>query len=488
MFAVAGYNQPDEIFSVGPLRHAKRREAPSPALYAGPREGSPSLPLSHQTIPIAQDDSTPRLFVTTSASDQVLTFDYKQSSGGTFAFNKYDSRNNAWLDGIFHSSPHGDGVWSTGVVPLFDLQPFHVLDVGIYSTKSPLFLRSIHVETLHEPLFENDDEYSLATSQTTIAAKSTTARLFLPRTTHPEALTVLYRTSGNEVVTFNRFDPTTGHWTYGVFSFTARRSSSWQKATIPIGDLPDALTQFGIYAPTYGIALKDAKVSTLNAPVVEGGTPVGVQQSNAASGTSLQVAVPSTSTTPAKSVTLAITSREPGTINLAGDIDTSGAPGIEIPLNFSAPGTREISVPLTPIPGGIETFSLTSTQAFSVSANSDVGPSSTLTDDSNGLNSRGADGPAVFQQGRVDSRIFVISTLNQRIVLSFEYRTGAKSTLAFNQETGTRWSDVSTLPSTLGIWKQASIELTATQSYTELGVFTPDAVAQVRNLRVSFTR
>jgi hypothetical protein len=485
MFAVGGYNQPDEIFAVGRSHHGSHRAALPPVLYGGPREGSPTLPLNHQTVQIAPNDSTPRLFVTTTAEDQLLTFQYKQSTDGSFELNKYDSSSNDWLDGIFQSTPHWARAWSTAVVPLFGLQRFHILDLGIYGTNSSLFLRSIRVETVRRPLFENNGAYSLGSGKTVVAAKSTAARLFLPRTTRPETLTVLYRTSGDETITFNRFDPVTGHWTYDVFSFNAIRSPSWQRVTIPTGDSPNALTQLGVYAPKYGIAFKDAEVSPLSAPVVEGGSPSKGTPNNAGSGTSLNVAIPATQS---MAVTLTITSTRPGTINVVNASGVPSAPAIDIPMYFSGPSTRELSLPSVPVPGGIETFDLSSANAFSVSAHSAVDSSSILTDDSDGTVWPTGTVPALFQPNRVDSRIFLLSASDQKLVFSFEYRTGAESSLAFNREIGTSWSDVINLSATSGIWKRASFQVMVTKGYTELGVFTPNSVAEVRNLSVSTTR
>jgi hypothetical protein len=478
-FAVGGYNLPDAIYHVGAISTKGIATIPA-ALYLGARGGTPEVPLGHGVYQIPANDTQPRLFVTPSANEEDLSFRFRQPGSGDFSLNEYHFATSTWTDGVFFDQHQHSTGWRTAVIPLVGARPDHVLYFGIFSGTNPVDVRNISLRPISQPLLGVAGSVLPGSDAISIAAKDTSARLYLPARA---ATTSFYvHASGVEQVAFNAYDTANDHWIDGVFSFVTDGRSGWQKVTLPPSPSFGGLTEFGIYAPDSTIQIRDA-TSTPSATSTAGG--LGSPAVSIASG-SAQSELVEAPASGQSTVTFALTSSAPGTVNIASVATPSGVPDVNIPAVFTGPEVRQIALPVVADTNGVDQFNVTATMPITISrSTSNAQP--WILDSSTTASTPRAPTQADFLPLRTDARLFVSSTASDVVHVNFQYESPSGAELEVNQESAGHWTGVGTFASTNGAWVDATFTGPGSTSFSEFGLFAPNSTVQVRDVTVRLT-
>jgi hypothetical protein len=325
-------------------------------------------------------------------------------------------------------------------------------------------VRNISLRPISQPLLGVAGSVLPGSDAISIAAKDTSARLYLPARA---ATTSFYvHASGVEQVAFNAYDTANDHWIDGVFSFVTDGRSGWQKVTLPPSPSFGGLTEFGIYAPDSTIQIRDA-TSTPSATSTAGG--LGSPAVSIASG-SAQSELVEAPASGQSTVTFALTSSAPGTVNIASVATPSGVPDVNIPAVFTGPEVRQIALPVVADTNGVDQFNVTATMPITISRSTSRAPTQ-----------------ADFLPLRTDARLFVSSTASDVVHVNFQYESPSGAELEVNQESAGHWTGVGTFASTNGAWVDATFTGPGSTSFSEFGLFAPNSTVQVRDVTVRLT-
>jgi 4-amino-4-deoxy-L-arabinose transferase-like glycosyltransferase len=481
-FAVGGFDLPDSIYAVGRSSSATGTSI-SPAVYLGPRGGAPLLPLGSRAYEISSKNTTPRLFVTPTSTNDELSFQYQAPDIGTFSMNEYSFASNTWSDGVFIAPHSRRSTWRSASIPLLGATPDRVVTFGIFASSPTVKLRDIAVKFITQPLLGAAGTVFPGSATIVVPPKGTSARLFLP--TRSAVTSFYYRASGTEQVSFNAFDAQNHHWSDGVFSFTTLAHAGWRKVTLPTSLSVGGGTELGIYAPTSTVQIRDATSIAMNTTLVTSAHTAGSHVVTLPAGVTETELVPA-STSGRGSVEFSITSSSSGTVQIAANAPSPGVPAISIPAVFTGSEERDLVLPVVTVAGDFEQYTVSATMPITISsATSRAAP--LLLDSSFGISHSGAQSVATFLPQRTDSRLFLASAVNDHVRVWFQYETPSGGSVDINQYSAGQWRGVKTFGSTSGAWMNASFSATGSSVYSEFGLFAPTTGVELRNVTVSLS-
>jgi hypothetical protein len=319
------------------------------------------------------------------------------------------------------------------------------------------------------------------TATIVVPPKGTSARLFLP--TQSAVTSFYYRAAAAEQVSFNAYDARNNRWNDGVFSFTTMAHAGWQKVTLPASLSISSGAELGIYAPTAAIQIRDATSTAINTTLV---TTAHAADSHAVV---LPAGVTETELVPAPmsgrgTVTFSIASSASGTVTIAANSPSSEVPAISIPSAFTGSEERDVTLPVVTIEGSPEQFTVSATMPVTISSASGRA-AAWLLDSSLGVSRQGAPEIATFLPERIDSRLFLVSAMNDHVHVSFQYESVSGGSVDINQYSTGQWRGVKTFGSTNGAWLKASFSATGSSAYSEFGLYAATAAVELRDVTVS---